>query len=140
MKKIEKAKMMLTDKVTFVAVGENSEFTSEKRGIAPIIELADKNPNFLKGAAVADRVIGKAAAMLLERYGVAEIFAEVTSEHALAYLDNKNIIFSYNKRAEYIINRDGTDMCPMEKAVLGTDNSAEGERLIREKIIGFTAR
>lgn len=134
MKKIEKAKTMLTDNVTFAAIGKKGEYVSEKRGVAPITELIDSDPEFLEGAFVADRVIGKAAAMLLERYGVAEIFAEVTSEHAIAYLDDKNINFSYNKRVQYIINRDGTDMCPMEKAVLGTENSVEAEALIREKL------
>lgn len=134
MKKIEKAKTMLTDNVTFAAIGKKGEYVSEKRGVAPITELIDSDPEFLEGAFVADRVIGKAAAMLLERYGVAEIFAEVTSEHAIAYLDDKNINFSYNKRVQYIINRDGTDMCPMEKTVLGTENSVEAEALIREKL------
>lgn len=134
MKKIEKAKELLTDSVTFAAVSEKGVFTSEKRGVAPIFELADSDLDFLNGAAVADRVIGKAAAMLLERYGVAEIFARVTSEHAFEYLSNKTVKFEYNKKVEYIINRDKTDMCPMEKAVLGIDDSTEGERLIREKI------
>lgn len=140
MKEIEKAKALLIDDVTFAALGKRDEYISKKRGVAPIIELIDTDPEFLEGAAVADRVIGKAAAMLLEKHGAAEIFAQVTSEHAFEYLSDKAVKFEYNKKVEYIINRDKTDMCPMEKAVLGTNDADEGERLIREKIKNLTRR
>ena len=93
----EKAKALLTDNVTFAAVSEKGEYTSEKRGVAPILEKIDDDPDFFRSAAVADRVIGKAAAMLLEKYGVSEIFAAVTSRHAKAYLDDKSVIFTYDK-------------------------------------------
>ena len=134
MKATEKAKSLLRDKVTFAAVSENEIYISEKRGVAPILEKIDSDPDFFKGASVADRVIGKAAAMLLEKYGAAEIYAQVTSEYAIAYLNDKNVGFTYDKRVDHIINRDGTDMCPMEKTVLDIDDADEGEKLIRNKI------
>lgn len=134
MKATEKAKNLLKDKVTFAAVSEKGTYISEKRGVAPILEKIDSDPEFFVGADVADRVIGKAAAMLLEKYGAAEIYARVTSDYAIAYLKDKNVNFAYDKRVEYIINRAGTDMCPMEKSVLNVDNAEDGERLIRNKI------
>lgn len=115
-------------------MSEKGIYTSQKRGVAPIIEKIDENPDFFKGASVADRVIGKAAAMLLEKYGVSEIFAQVTSEYAVAYLSDKRTILTYDKRVDHIINRAGTDMCPMEKTVLNVDNADDGEILIRNKI------
>ena len=120
--------------MTFAAVSENEIYTSEKRGVAPILEKIDADPEFFNGASVADRVIGKAAAMLLEKYGVAEIYAQVTSEYAIAYLNDKNVGFTYDKRVDHIINRDGTDMCPMEKTVLHISDADEGEKLTRNKI------
>ena len=134
MKATEKAKSLLKDKVTFAAVSENEIYISEKRGVAPILEKIDSDPEFFKGASVADRVIGKAAAMLLEKYGAAEIYAQVTSEYAIAYLNDKNVGFTYDKRVDHIINRAGTDMCPMEKTVLHISDADEGEKLIRNKI------
>ena len=53
--------------------------------------------------------------MLLEKYGVSEIYAKVTSKYAVAYLNDKNVGFTYDKRVDHIINREGTDMCPMKK-------------------------
>lgn len=120
--------------MTFAAVSENEIYTSEKRGVAPILEKIDADPEFFNGASVADRVIGKAAAMLLEKYGVEEIYAQVTSEYAIAYINDKNVGFTYDKRVDHIINRAGTDMCPMEKTVLHISDADEGEKLIRNKI------
>lgn len=134
MKETEKAKNLLNDKITFAAVGEKGIYTSEKRGVAPILEKIDTDPEFFKGASVADRVIGKAAAMLLCKYGVSEIYARVTSEYAIAYLSDKKTVLTYDKKADHIINRSGTDMCPMEKAVLDVNDADEGEKLIRNKI------
>lgn len=129
-----KGKNLLKDNVTFVAVSDKGTYMSEKRGVAPILEKIDEDPEFLKGASVADRVIGKAAAMLLYKYGVVEIYAQVTSEYAAAYLSDKRVNFAYDKKAAYIVNRSGADMCPMEKAVLNVNNADEGEKLIRDTI------
>lgn len=130
----ERAKQLLTDGVTFAAVGKDGEFTSRRKGVAPIFEAVVDNPERLNGASVSDRVIGKAAAMLLYKYGVAEIYTLVASEYAIEYLSDKSVDFTYDNTVSFIVNRDGTDMCPMEKAVLGTDDADEGERLICEKI------
>lgn len=134
MKILNAEKILKENNFSFVAVKGDEIYTSKKRGISPVIEIIDENRDFLNGATVADRVIGKAAAMLLSKYGVAEIFAVLTSDKAIEYLKNKNVKFSYDSKAEYIINRDRTDMCPMEKTVIGTDDENLAETLIREKL------
>lgn len=132
---MEKAKELLGEgKYTFAAVKNGELRTSQKRGIAPIIELIDAEPEFLNGASVADKVIGKAAAMLLNAYGVKNIRTPLASEKAVEYLKGKSMIFEYESTAEYIINRDGTDMCPMEKTVLNINDEKEAERLLRIKL------
>jgi len=131
---IQKAKKLLKEnKYTFVAISADEIYTSQKRGVAPILDKIDENPDFFKGAVIADKVIGKAAAMLLVRYGVSEIFAVLTSEKAIEYIKNKPVKLTYDNKTGYIINRDKTDMCPMEKAVFDTDDEALGEKLIKEK-------
>lgn len=132
---IEKAKELLSEnKYTFAAVKNGKLRTSQKRGIAPIVELIDAEPEFLNGAGVADKVIGKAAAMLLNAYGVKNISTPLAGEKAVEYLSGKSVIFEYESTAGYIINRDGTDMCPMEKTVFDVNDEKEAERLLRIKI------
>lgn len=138
---MKSAKEILTkNNCTFVAVKNHETRTSALRGVAPIIKLIDEEPEFLNGACVADKVIGKAAAILLYKYGVKEIYTPLTSDHAIKYLSNKNIKFEYNEKTEYIINRTKTDMCPMEKTVLYTDDETEAEQLIRYKIKKLSKR
>lgn len=72
--------------------------------------------------------------MLLEKYGVSEIYAKVTSKYAVAYLNDKKTVLTYDIKVNHIINRSGADMCPMEKAVLNVNNADEGEKLIRNTI------
>ncbi len=72
--------------------------------------------------------------MLLEKYGVSEIYAQVTSKYAVAYLENKSVKLTYEKKTDHIINRLGTDMCHMEEAVLNVNDADDGENLIRDTI------
>lgn len=129
---IEKAKALLKEEnATLVAVNDGEIFVSHDRGVAPILNKIDENPQFFRGASVADKVIGKAAAMLLSKYGVNEIHAVLVSEKALDYLKGKPTKITFDTAVDHIINRDKTDMCPMEKCVLNTDNEEEAEALIR---------
>lgn len=101
-------------------------YTSDKKGIAPIMDRMKEDYIFFKGAIVADRVIGKAAAMLLISSGAAMIYGELTSEYSFAVLEKAKTAhpefeYSVGKVVPYIINRAGTDMCPMEKTVLDMD-------------------
>lgn len=72
--------------------------------------------------------------MLLEKYCVSEIYAKVTSKYAVAYLNDKNTVLTYDIKVDHIINRSGTGMCPIEKDVLNVNNADEGEKLIRDTI------
>ncbi|MBO5421251.1 MAG: DUF1893 domain-containing protein [Clostridia bacterium] len=125
--------LLKKENATFVAVNGEKIFISHSRGVAPIIEIIDSDAELLCGASVADKVIGKAAAMLLSKYKVKEIHALLVSEKALEYLDKKSISVTYDNVVAHIINRNKTDMCPMEKCVLNTTDEDEAEELIRRK-------
>lgn len=131
---LAKAKSILSsEKATFVALKGAEIYISRARGVAPILEKIDEDPSFLNGATVADKVIGKAAAMLLSKYGVREIHALLISEKALCYLENTTVTVTYEVIVPHIINRDKTGMCPMEKCVIDTTDEDEAEKLIRLK-------
>ena len=59
-----------------------------QRGVADLYDILNSDEaNFLHGAQIADKVIGRAAAALLIKGGIAEVYAEVMSEGALALLE-----------------------------------------------------
>lgn len=100
----------------YSCVIENGEIqTFSQRGIVDLYNILNGNKDFLKGAYVADKVIGKAAAAILIAGGVKEIYADLISRQALDLLVDKDIKVKYGKEVPVIINRSQTDMCPMEK-------------------------
>ena len=84
---IEHAKQLLTDaRYTCVICRGDDIHTSEKRGVAPLIELLDSKID-VRGYSAADKAVGKAAAMLFVLLGVSEIYAAIMSRSAKKILD-----------------------------------------------------
>lgn len=107
---------------------------STKQGIAPILELMQLKIHFLNNASVADKVIGKAAALLLIKAGIKELYAGIISEHAVKVLEQNGITVQYDTIVPYIINRRGDGMCPMETTVLEINSPEEAYTALQEKV------
>ncbi|MBR2062578.1 MAG: DUF1893 domain-containing protein [Anaerotignum sp.] len=139
--RLEKAKAALAGEITFAAVlSDGTLITSEKKGIAPMMALLEEDKDILKGAYVADRVIGRAAALLMEKAGVAAAFGELVSSHALKAFGKSGIPFTYGKEADYIINRTKTGMCPMEQTVLDIEDAEEAYEALRKKLAELSVK
>ena len=106
---------------------------SEKHGIAPMMDFIADGID-LSGYSVADLVVGKAAALLFVKCGIKRVFAKTLSEHAKRVLELYGVDYEYETLTEKIINRDGTDICPMEKAVLGCDDVEEAYLILQNKL------
>ena len=133
----QKAKALLLDgDYTLVAICNNEILTSHERGIKPLLKLLDINMN-LKGYSVADKVIGKAAAFLYVLLETDEIYANVISESALDILTENHIKTNYEILTKAIRNRDNTGFCPMETAVIDTENADEALIRIRNTLISY---
>lgn len=86
-----------------------------QRGVADLYDLLHTTPDVLQGAVLADKVIGKGAAALMVLGGVRQVYAHVLSQPALELLQQAGITVTYGQCVEHIINRAGTDWCPVEK-------------------------
>ena len=106
---------------------------SESRGIAPMMNFIEGGAN-LAGYSVADLVVGKAAALLFVKCGIVRVFAKVLSQSAEKILRLYGIVYEYEALTEKIINRAGTDVCPMEKAVADTDNPEKAYTVLKNKL------
>ena len=84
-----------------------------RRGVADLMDLTDNNPAFLHGALVADKVVGKGAAALLVKGGVTALHTDLISRPALDLLRRTGIDVTYDTLTNHIVNRDGTDWCPV---------------------------
>lgn len=88
----------------------------------------------LTGYSVADVVVGKAAALLFVKSGIVSVFAKTLSESGKKILETNGIPFEYEVLTKRIINRAGTDICPMEKAVATTDSPEEAYELLKTQL------
>ena len=135
MKNLDLAKATLLENAYSIVVVKKEEIvhTSNKNGLMPILDLYDYNKNILSNASVADKVIGKAAALLLADANIKELYADLISENAIPVLDNSNIKYEYNKKVKEIRNRDNSAMCPMESLALKSNDANELIDRIKEK-------
>jgi len=114
---LKKAKQTLQDsKFTFVLLKEGKiARTSYKRGVIPFMMIIRENRQVLNNAIIADKVIGKAAALLAAAYNVRAIYAEVISSKAREVLDSCSINYQFGESVDYIKNRNKDRQCPIEK-------------------------
>lgn len=115
------------------ATGEIVEFHNP--GVKDLFILVNTRPQVLDGAAVADRVIGRGAAMLLVLGNVKQVYAKLISEPAIKVLREACIPLDYEKAVPNIINRDGTDVCPVEKLTMNITEPSEAFERIKEFLI-----
>jgi hypothetical protein len=97
---------------------------SDERGIRPPLRWLREEPAVLVGAQVADKVIGKAAALLFCHGGVRSVWAETMSEAAAKFLDTQGIPFACDTLVPAILNREGTGLCPMEQKAMAIEDPA----------------
>lgn len=116
MSELENVKQILQESKAALVVkyvdGTIKEYYQDR--IKDIKEILEMDSNSLKGAIVADKVIGKLAASLLIVAGVKELYAGIISELAIPKLKESGIQFEYEKKVDYIQNKNKTGMCPME--------------------------
>lgn len=102
------------------ADGKCEEYFNQR--IIDIVNILKENKDALKGAEVADKVIGKVAASIFVMAGVMTIYADTLSKIALPILEENGIEYSYNNLVKYIQNSDKTGMCPMENRFKDENN------------------
>lgn len=117
MSNLEKAKSVLhKGRNTCVLSLDDTLYTSKESGVKPMLSFISKGYD-LKGFSAADRVIGKAAAMLFIYAGVREVYGLVLSKYAIDILTHYGVGYSCDELISNILNRTRTGICPMEKAV-----------------------
>lgn len=127
------AKKLLESESTCVLFKGDEVIESKERGIKPIMWLIAENKN-LKGFHLADKIIGKAVALLAVYAGITNAFAEVMSKSAVEVLKKHNIDYSYKTLTDKIINREGTGICPMEETVQNIDDAATAYAALKTKL------
>lgn len=130
---IERAvELIKKEDFTCVFVKDTLEYGSRERGVDPILSMIDEGYD-IRGCSVADKVLGKASALLLVYAGARAAFGEILSFGAWKVLSSNGVEYFFSKMVESISNREGTDVCPMEKAVEDISDPAQALEAIRKR-------
>ncbi|MBX5326181.1 MAG: DUF1893 domain-containing protein [Candidatus Bathyarchaeia archaeon] len=114
-------------------------FETKSPGIGGILEAIEKfDKEGLSGSFVADRVVGRAAALLCVYCEVSAVYAVVLSRGGKDVLENNGVAFEFEDLVPNVLNKQKTDVCPFEKAVANISKPEKAyEKLkscVREKI------
>ena len=113
-------------------VASNGYFSFDS-GIRPVIDRINEKEDYFKGLEVADKIIGKASAMLLSLSGVKKVHAVVLSQAGKDIFDKYDVEYSFDELTDYIVNRKGDGMCPMEMTVKDIDDLREAYEALKKK-------
>lgn len=109
-------------------------YESKKGGMAPILEAINLlGLQTLAGTTVIDKIVGKAAALLISYFKAKVVYTRLLSRSAIEVLEKHGIRYTSEMVVENIRKKDDTDICPFEKMVLEIEDPREGyEKLNRE--------
>ena len=130
----ERLKALLAEEnLTCMLSDGNRLIKSRERGVKPLIGFIESGKSF-KGFTAADKVVGKAAALLYALMGVSSLYASVISEGALTVCKSFGISVEYGTLTQNIINRRGDGFCPMEQAVADISDPQTAFNAVKEKL------
>jgi len=104
-------------------------------GLRELLDAIQSQGENLKGASCADKIVGKAAALLMVHAGITRIHGEVMSIAAEELLASLGITYTAVLKVPQIRNRNGDDMCPMEKKSLSIESPGEAFRIFSAMVL-----
>lgn len=118
---------------SIVLIDEKEIIISDQKGIIPLLELINSNKK-LENFSIADKVVGKAVAILILKANIKNVYAKTLSVSAKNLLEKRHVNVKYSFLVDVIKNKDNTDICPMERAVENIDDVETGYRILKEKV------
>ena len=115
--------------------GDEVIFSSASMGMKPLLEAIEAlGVESLRGTIVVDKVVGRAAALLIVYMDVAEVHAGVVSKTAAEVLLSHGLKYYFGREVESIKSQDGVIACPFERLVQEISDPEEAYKRIRAKM------
>lgn len=100
-------------------------FETSSRGISGFLRAIEEFDEQLRGASAADKVVGKAVALLCVYTGIRAVYASVVSRKAKELFEEKNVKVEWSELVEDILNDCEPGTCPFEKLASSIEDPAE---------------
>ena len=117
MQDLEIAKKQLYNKQLTLAIVKNGQvlFQTDSHRISGFIGAIEKFGTQLNEASMADRVAGKALALLCDYAGIREVYAEVLSRKAKAVFEENKVAVEWKEIVDNVLDLNKIGVCPFEK-------------------------
>ena len=102
--------------------------TFTQRGVADLYDLLTQEPEFLKGALIADKVVGKGAAALMILGGIKELYTDIISTKALELFRKSDVKVDFAQEVAFIWNRDRTFFNPIHPRHINAYGAKESNK------------
>lgn len=119
MKDLETAKRGLSERHLTLSVVKDGHviFEAKTHGVSGFMEAVEEFKDRLDGSSVADRVVGKAIALLCVYVNVRAVYAATISKAAEILLEGKSVYLEWDSLVENILGADKSKTCPFEQLV-----------------------
>jgi hypothetical protein len=133
-KDLDIAKNKLLEGNCALVIVKNGEVLFETRasGIRGFLLAIESIGTNMASSALADRIVGEAAAQLCAYSHVQEVYAIVLSQCGKDVLEKHNIRYEFRNLVPHILNMKQTDLCPFEKLVAGSGSPEEAHERLRK--------
>ena len=127
MNDLEKAKIQLTERQLTLVIVKNGEilFETEFHRISGFLTAIEQLGKKLENASIADKVVGKAVALLCVYARVKAVYAETLSSEAKSLFEENRVTSEWKEIVEVILDDRKQDMCPFEKEANNITNPKE---------------
>ena len=133
MNDLSQARQLLDSaKLAFVLVKDGQVIASgDDYGVRELLAAVDRLGPLARGASLADKIVGKAVALIVVHAGICAVDTRVASESAVKLLKLHGVPFHTAAIVPQILNRSGDGPCPMEKVTTPFEEVAPGIEALR---------
>jgi hypothetical protein len=135
------AKRRLHEENLTLVVVKNGEvlFDTGSHLISGFVSAIEKLDAKLQGATVADRVAGKAVALLCVYAGIRNVYAGVVSRKAKAVFEKHGIQCEWKELVDNILDLNRSSVCPFEKAAADISDPEQAYAVFKALLKSFKA-
>jgi hypothetical protein len=141
MSDVDIAQSRLYEKGLTLVLVKNSEvvFETDSHRISGFLGAIDHLGAGLEGASVADKVAGKAVALLCVYAGISKVYAGVLSRKAKAVFDEHGVPCEWKDLVDNILDLNRSGVCPFEKAAAGISDPERAYAAFKALLKSFKA-
>jgi formylmethanofuran dehydrogenase subunit E len=115
--KIAKNRLMNDDMNLCIVKGGKILFESRSHGVAGFLKAVEKHEGNLEGSCIADKIVGKAIALLCVHFNIGAVYADTLSRPGKTIFEKFSLHFEYSNLVDNVLDAKRTSLCPFERLV-----------------------